>query len=83
VHLLDVLGAPVVGDPLPRLPAVWPELEEGTARRVVALQTAWEGVRMAAPPWVAVIREAMAEEAVSTVMGRMVVLALTKAYPDG
>lgn len=82
MHRLGVLGAPVVEDPLPRLPAVWLELEE-TARRAVALQTAWEGVRMAAAPWVAAIREAMAGEAFSTAMGKMVAPALAKAYPDG
>jgi hypothetical protein len=82
VHLLDVPGAPVVGDPLPRLPAVWPELEE-TTRQAVALQAAWEGVRKAAAPWLAAIRAAMAAGAFATAVGRMVVLALTKAYPDG
>ena len=81
MHLLGAPGAPVVEDLLPHLPAVWLELEE-TARWVVALQAAWEGVRMAAAPWVAAIREAMAEEAFSTAMGKMVAPVLAKAYPD-
>ena len=82
MHRLGVPGVPVGEDLLPRLPAVWPELEEETARRAVALQRAWEGARMAAAPWVAAIREAMAEGAFSTAMGKMVALALTKEYPD-
>jgi hypothetical protein len=52
-------------------------------RRVVALQTAWEGVRMAAAPWAAAIRGAMAEGAFSTAMGRRVAPVLVKEYPDG
>lgn len=82
MHLPGVPGAPVGEDPRPRLPAVWPELEEETARQVVALQTVWEGVRMAAAPWVAAIREAMAAEAFSTAMGKMVAPVLAKEYPD-
>jgi hypothetical protein len=53
------------------------------ARRAVALQAAWEEVRMAAAPWVAAIREVMAEGAFSTALGKRVAPVLAKEYPDG